>query len=190
MYTHSLAVILKLLLLRAGPEDLPFSRDLTRVMFVLGTVSATALMGIGAPLPVALLMALAGIAANALFTWGVLEPRGLRNRFQQTFNAQMGIGVFFALAMVPAFMVIAPEMARVIADAELAQRLREGDATVVHLPLWIGLYIDVVFLWSLVVNAHILRGATGTGVLRSSLMTMAMLLLSFFMISFAQALVS
>ena len=97
----------QILLHRQGPEDLPASRWLLRMVFVsycaVGLV-AMVVAGIFRANPVAAILEVAlDVSLLCLWYWGLLSYAGLRNRLGQVLTAALGCGTLLGLMFLPVF---------------------------------------------------------------------------------------
>ena len=103
------------------------------------------------PAPQALVHALAGVAVIALVTRGLLQWRKVPNRLQQTLNSLYLTGVVVTALLLAPLSELAPHMARLAENPELArtQPLPAGPAFAVML----------LSLWHFCVSANVYRHA-------------------------------
>jgi hypothetical protein len=137
-----------LVLLRRGPQDVPFSTGLLAAILVAGMALDFALLtrlddpGRAAPQ--------VGLSAllSLLLPWAALSIAGKRERFIQTATALAGVGIVFTLLMVPAVLGVgpAPQPTQEPTSAQLALSL---------------LYLVLVG-WALAARGNILRHALET----------------------------
>jgi hypothetical protein len=142
-----LRLLWRICLLRAGPEDLPYSPALTRGLVVLG---------VGADLIfVSVLEAgrhdLMRVALSLLLLlglpWLLLASRGLQARYAQTLAAFAGTGVIFTFAFLP-LALQAVDLPRPDPDvAPTREQLIVG---------WLSIGL---FGWKLALNGHIWKQA-------------------------------
>ena len=126
-------------MLRAGPQDLPSSTFLLRVLLALnilvGTLASLPLSGFDR----AAMEVILDIVLLAILLYAGLQWRGLTGRFAQTFIALMGTGIIFGMLTMP--------VVYQLAAANAVNETAPVDALV-----WWGM----VF-WNITVFAHILR---------------------------------
>jgi len=151
MLKQAAAVALRIALFRAGPQDLPYAPALARATVPLAALAAFLQYRLTLPTFAALAHAAAWIAALALFTHVVLQSRGLVNRFRQTLDSLLLIDGAMTLLMLPALAAIAPHMARIAENPDLAR-----SEPVPALP---ALGVLIVSLWNFIVSAHVYRHA-------------------------------
>lgn len=160
-FNQAAAITLRILLFRAGPQDFPYSSELTRV--VLGLMLATAWLQSQLTLPplAAAVHAGATLAVWALFTRALLQARGMLNRYQQTVNALFATTVVVTLLMLAPLSALAP-YADALAQYQEAMR-QEPPPTVTPqpppLPVLPAFAALLLSLWNFVVSAHIYRHA-------------------------------
>lgn len=143
MPARLIALILDLLSLRRGPQDLPHAPPLAvaAVLAVLLVESwSSRALGVAASLGPALV--LSGVLALAI-PWGVLRLRGLQARFWQTALALAGTGLVFALLALPLMLAMGPV----------------DPANPASIPPMLGWAIVLLAGWRLVVAGHIWRHA-------------------------------
>ena len=140
-------LLLDLVRLRIGPQDLPFSLPLARALVVLSLaldLATSLLLGASALVVPRLLLSAALLLG---VPWLLLGWRGHRNRYLQTLTALAGVGVLFKLAMLP--------LALAIADLPVPQTPEQlAPAQVV-----VGWLTLALLSWRMVVNAHVFRHA-------------------------------
>lgn len=137
--------LIQLCLLRAGPQDLPYSPQAL-------ALSATALISVQALFAVAQGVTALGTALRAVITAfllftvtaRLLRMRGLENRTLQTQLALAGTGLLFALAMMPTAMALVPHAGSKGPPASV---------------MVFALTAIVLFFWKLRVDAAIWRQA-------------------------------
>lgn len=173
MFPHALRVTLALILFRSGPQDFPYSLQLSRACAALAALASLLLMAPLIPLPLALAAATGGVVGLAFFTRTLLRARKLENRLVQTLGAQYLTGALFALAMWPAFQALAPELGRLLSDPTAMDSLRAGKPIALDPPAWATLMSDLLFFWSLAVSVRINRLAADLSVATGLLLTLA-----------------
>jgi len=188
MFAQALRVTLQLALFRGGPQDMPYSLPLTRMVIALAMLASALLLSSVTPLPLALATGVGGATGMAFFCHRLLRGKQLENRFMQTLVAQLSVGILFALAMWPAFAVLAPIMQELMKDGDALARLQSGQPLPVQPPAWAALWSDVLFIWSLAVSARINRLAADLNVFSSWLLTLLSLFVLMGFILLAQIL--
>jgi hypothetical protein len=185
MLPQAFWISLRILIFRAGPEDLPFdpSPRLTRVALLFAMLSFAAFFALTLPPPAAGAASAVAAAALWLVTRVTLRLRKLENRFQQTFNSLLITSALLTLAMIPPFSQLAPVI------VELYAQLRKNPDVANHPENWpqpsaaASLLFDVLCLWQLVVCSRIYGRAAATGSLGGlgisllSIIAMSMLML-------------
>jgi hypothetical protein len=179
MLTQAFWTSLRIIAFRAGPEDLPYDpgRSLTGacVVFALlaNTVLAAMLISVSpvtlkAPLLAAVVLAVATVAALAVFTRFMLRTRQLDNRFQQTFNALLLTSSALSLALALPLHLLAPLLPSVESYVEKIQQhpeLANDPSAIPDLPGWAGLLsllLPALFAWQFAVTSYIYRRAANT----------------------------
>jgi len=129
--------------LRRGPEEIPYS---TRLLVVL----------IGASLAIdvlservlgghdALARSLVSTTLVLALCWIALAARGLVNRYVQTASALVACGIVFSLLVLPLAMLAGP---------------MPGDASLTPLQTLLVWAMFAIFVWSVLVDAHVIRRA-------------------------------
>lgn len=156
MFAQAISTTLRILILRAGPQDFPYAKGLTQACVVLAAAANALVFSQVLPLAMSVAMSIAMVAAVALVTQSVLKARKLDNRFQQTFNALLASTSLLTLALFPPFAQIAPQILEVTKNPEL---LNNPDA--LHVSGAAVFVINLVNFWNFVVTAHIFRHAAG-----------------------------
>ena len=186
MPNQALAVALRILLFRAGPQDFPHAPQLVAVLPAAAVAAYFALFAVALPLGVSLLLSVLSVGALALVTHSLLSARRMANRFQQTYHALLATGIVLTLASIPPMAALAPALKQIAANPELLQQ-----PGAVQTPAAASLLLNLLNLWNLAVYAHIFRHAAetrlGVGVLIALFVVFSVLLLSIF---FAQILLS
>lgn len=186
MFATLFALAPRLLLFRAGPQDLPFSTQLTPWLIAFVVFANLTVTGQLLPLPLVTLMAALGIAATGLVTHAFLRARNLVNRYNQTFNALLLSGGVLLLLMAPLFTFAVPMLKAITANPEL---LQQPDALMkLRPPVIVNLLLDLLFFWNFAITAHIYRHAGDMRMGGGVLMALVLLLFMFFMVMFGTAL--
>lgn len=137
----SVRCILDIALLRRGPQDLPFSWNLT-LLAMAASIATTVAADLIQPLPGA---TAAHVLVTLLYTWaffyGVLQMRGLETRLVQTLAAVFGTDAIITLVALP-----------------LLHTMTATTGT----PAIAALAILFIYGWNIAVVAHILRHALST----------------------------
>jgi hypothetical protein len=129
-------------LLRAGPQDLPASRELLGLAITSYTLVSFLLSVPGYPLATAGQMALVDATLLIVFAASLLYFIGKKARLYQTLTALAGTGTLLGLFALPVIQL-------------LPQREEAGQQP----PLLASLLWLLLFGWSLLVVAHIMRHA-------------------------------
>jgi len=151
LLNQAAAVALRIARFRAGPQDMPYAPELTRVTVAFAAIAAFLQYRLTLATLPALAHALAWVAALALFTHVILQSRGLANRFRQTFDSLLLVDSAMTVLMLPALAALAPQMARLAGNPELART-----ETIPALPF---LLVLAMLLWNLLISGHIYRHA-------------------------------
>lgn len=156
MPVATVVTTLKLLLFRAGPQDMPFSPPLTRLLLTLSALTSWLLFGLMlGPLPAAF-MAVVNVLAVVLATELILRTRGLANRVPQTLSALLATGLLINLLMMIPASILAPHLLAISKNPDL---LKHPDQ--LKLPQGAVLGVDGLNLWAFAISAYIYRQAAG-----------------------------
>lgn len=151
MLNQAAVVTLRILLFRAGPQDLPYSRPLTQIIVLLMVLAEFAQYRLTLSTGPALVHALVSVAAMAGFIFLVLQMRGLLGRLQQTVNALFITGSALTVLLLPPLSAITPHMLKIAQNPDLARSE--------PMPALPALAVIVLTLWGFMVAAHIFRQA-------------------------------
>lgn len=138
--------------LRAGPQDLPASPVLLRLVMLLCLFSSTLVFAVGSDWPAALLRAAVSLALSLLLWSSVLRLFQREARRLQTLTAVFGCATLLNFALWPVLLL----MART-----------EQPGLLPFLALGLA-------LWSLVIGGHILRHALDWPLSRALLLALAL----------------
>ncbi len=128
--------------LRRGPEELPYSRRLLGVLLVVSVaidVASGRLLGGHDELARSLVSTMLVL----VLCWIALAARHLVNRYVQTATALVACGIVFSLLVLPLGLIVPTS----------------GDASLTPLQTLVVWAMFAVFVWSVLVEAHILRRA-------------------------------
>jgi len=128
-------------LLRAGPQDLPASRELLGLSLASYTLASFLLSLPGYPLIAAGQLALADVSLLIVFGAMTLYLSGKMARLTQTLTALSGTGALLGLLALPVIQLLSSGQAT-------------GQPSLLASMLWL-----LLFGWNLVVVAHIMRHA-------------------------------
>jgi hypothetical protein len=151
-----------LCLLRAGPQDLPFSPALFRNLLILALLVDLAyswMVGVREGLLLVVVMA---FAVGIGLVFALLSMTGRRERFLQTMTAVLLVGIVFKLALMPMIMGVLP----------LPQ---PGDAPTPLQGILAWLVLGAL-IWNLVVDGHILRHALEVRLAQGVLLALALMI--------------
>lgn len=165
MLTQALAVSLRIIVLRAGPEDFPYdpAGRLNGACLLFALLAYALFLAFVLPPAAAAMTAAAMLAAIWLVTRLTLASRKLENRFQQTFNAQLATSALLTLAMIPAFAKLAPAVLEMYQQIKLHPELaNQPDKWPKPSPA-ASLLSDLLMVWQLVVSARIYGRAANVG---------------------------
>lgn len=152
--------ILLMLLMKAAPQDLPFSTGLMLRVIILYIISSIVVLGGQVELPLALGHILLSIAVTLSFSYVVLSSLNLKARFVQTVTALVGTGIAFNLLIWPVLNY---------GDSEQMSDLAK---------LVLSLVILMIVSWEVLVTAHIYRNALSVKMTQAVLLSMALFFVS------------
>lgn len=158
MFLQALNVALRTLVFRAGPQDFPYSPQLTQVVVPLALLANYLVFAQVLPAFMSLAMALAAVAGMALVTRGLLRSRGLESRYNQTFNALLLCGGLLTVLLVLPFSQIAPALLQLAQNPELM-----SDPEALQVPQGAAFLMNVLNIWNFAVTVYIFRSAANTG---------------------------
>ncbi len=147
-------------LLRKGPQDMPWSRELLVLLILIGTavdVFRLWLADIGLDVGGVLLFALVALGLNLLFVGGLLTLLGYRARLVQTLTAWFGAMLLISLI-----------------DLGLVGVLR----LLPELGTGMAMLFQLMVIWSLLVTMHVLRHALSINPVLAGVLTLGYFLLS------------
>lgn len=138
-----LILLRDIVLLRRGPQDLPYS---PRLLVTICVASVALQFVIGQILGIegnTIFASLLGLSFNLGVLYVLLSLRGVRSRFVQSGSALLACALLFALVSLPV--------------ALLAGGKAPTPETITTLQLLLGLVSLPIVIWKIVVDAHILR---------------------------------
>ncbi len=152
--------IIIMLLLKAGPEDLPYSLALmTRVIFLYLISGMLVVVGI-VDASLAMARMLLNIAIVLSFSYMILSALNLKSRFVQTGTALIGIGIIFNLLAWP-----------VLGYEDIDQV--SGLALQV-----LSMVVLMLISWEVLVVAHIFRQALNVKMAQAVILSMTLFFIS------------
>lgn len=188
MPVAALVTTLRILVFRAGPQDMPYSPTLTRVLLSFAAISNLLLFGLLLPPLGAALMAVASVLGLVIATELILRPRGLTNRVSQTLSALLATGTIINLLMLIPASVLAPHLIELAKHPELLKQPNQ-----LKLPSGPVLGVDALNVWAFIVSANIYRQAAGSralgGIGFAILASVVVLVLVFFVSIVVSALI-
>lgn len=187
MFAQALAVALRILAFRAGPQDFPYSPQLSQVVVPLAALANYLVFIQVLPAFMSLVMAAAVVAGMALVTRSLLRARQLEARFNQTYNALLCTSGILTLLLLPAFVQVAPVLLQLAQDPDLMKNPEK-----LPMPQGAAFMMNLLNIWNFAVTAHIFRQSANIGLAAGILVAiLAALAVAFFVIvtgSFAAAL--
>jgi hypothetical protein len=152
---------MKLLLLGAAPQDLPYSLALTARIVVVYLISGVVVQGgIVEPLS-AISQMILSLTVTLAFTYVVLSALELKPRLVQTFAALVGVGIFFNLLAWPILLQY--------------QEQTSADSIAGIL----SFFIIMLTSWELLVNAHIYRHALNVKMSQAIILSLGLFFMSY-----------
>jgi hypothetical protein len=179
----------QILFFQAGPQDFPYSPQLSRGSAAICALATAFLLQILVPFPVAIAVGIVSVAVIASLTQTLLNLRKLPNRFEQTLGALMAAGIAFCVLALPIAFATAPEFLKVMNDPAMLERARTGTTPQLDLPVGAALGWDLVFFWSIAVFANIFRQAADFSAAAGVLMVIVLVFVQMIVSSFAAAVV-
>ena len=166
MLFPALRISLAIVLLRAGPQDMPFDATprLLRETLLFTLVVYTAFWLIEFTLPQAMTAAALLIAAQWLAIRATLSARQLQNRFQQTLTALLLTNSLLMLPMIPFMAKLAPIVKDWIEQLQQHPDLINHTEQLPLTPPLPTLAFYLLSFWQFVVNARIFSRAVDVGV--------------------------
>ena len=147
--------IFNICLLTRGPQDLPYSVLLMRLMLLIYFVTGLASLLTTVSSNVAVLVMLVDVGILLLFSWLCLRAFRMSSRFVQMMTALTGVGSLFHLLSVP-----------LLAQIKIASASGQVAGELSFLLLFL-------ISWNLAVIAHIFREAFGVRLLAAFVLTLA-----------------
>lgn len=180
MFAQVLAVTLRILGFRAGPQDFPFDPKLIWPLAVAAAAANFLVFVQVLPGPSSAAMAAAMVGGTALVTRSVLRARGLLSRFNQTLNALLATSALLTLMLLPLFAQVAPLLREIAAKPEL---LEDPDA--LQLPQGVVFLMNMLNFWNFAVTAHILRHAANVQLWVGVFIALIIAFVALFLVAFA-----
>ena len=148
------------MLMRAGPQDLPFSARLLNFLVILYVISGVVAFAGTIDTELAFINMIGDIMVMLFYTYLVLKTLNRKPRFLQTVTAMVGIGILFHLLAWP-----------------LLQQTQIIEGETVISP-GASLLMLLLLSWSLLINAHIYRQALETGIVSAIMLSFALFFVS------------
>jgi len=157
-----------IMLLRAGPQDLPASVPLVKVMAVVLVVINAVFWAIaGEPFAIALITSLGYLALSMAFFALLLRQCGVLNRLPQTLMACFGTDTLFACIQLPITLGVTAET----------------------VSLWYALGMFVLLAWTLAVTTHIILQAVNVSKMTAVFLCLGYGLLTFGMVELIEKII-
>ncbi|MDD3763239.1 MAG: hypothetical protein PHP86_08130 [Nevskiales bacterium] len=180
MFAQTFAVSLRILLFRAGPQDLPYDPRQSLPLALIAGLANALIFAQVLPLASAVAMAAAMIAGTALVTRSILRARGLVERYTQTFNALMATAAVLTLLLLPLFMQVAPILRTLAASPEL---LEQPEA--LQMPQGVVFLMNLLNFWNFAVTASIFRHAANVQLWVGVIIALIIAFIVLFFVAFA-----
>ena len=165
MLNQALLTTLRILILRAGPEDFPYDRGrtLTPLCLLAGLVCFALLFAVILPPVAAVAVSVVVLVAMALTVRMTLAARKLDNRFQQTLNALVAVNAALSLAMVPPVSALAPMLVEFVNKLAANNDLANHPEQLPQPPGLPSLLFDLLSLWQFVVSSRVYARSVNAG---------------------------
>ena len=151
-------ILLSILLLRRGPEDLPAAPRLLQEMIVLNIITGILVLSAHYEISTSISSTLLDLALSLAFAWLLLVMLKLPLRFVQTAAAICGTGALFHLLSWP-FLIVGEDAGQSLQNA-----------------IWIVMLL--LTSWELLVVAHIFRRAIESGMASAIALSFALFMIS------------
>jgi hypothetical protein len=152
-------ILSAVILLKLGPEDVPYSLRLLQRGLVLYLISGLMLLIGRVDNTTALLQVLVDVSIMLGFSYSVLASLHKRARYIQTATTLAGVGVMYNLVNLPLLIVLEAQPG-------------EGVAPLVVLLMW------ALISWQVLVVAHIFRRALNSTMINAIALSFALLVIS------------
>lgn len=152
--------LLALMLLKSGPQDLPYSQQLTVLLATAYIVSGIIVLNTTINPDDLISGVFLGFAVQYVFTWSVLKALNKLARFVQTFSAMLGVGIVFNVLSWPVFSV-----------------LTSGPVST-DLQSYMSLAFLLIISWEVLVKAHIFRHALEMNMLAALVLSFSLFFIS------------
>lgn len=153
-------IMLSLILLRAKPQDIPYSNTLLYKLLLVNFSSGVFVVSSYESLAIATGVVLSSLLILLVFTWYLLEYTEKRARFNQTASALAGTGALFNLLVWPLYVQLAKD--------ELPATTEQMLVMAVYLLL----------SWNVLVMGYIFKHALETSMLNALIISFMLLLIS------------
>ncbi len=184
MLAQIIAVTIRLLGFRAGPQDFPFDPRLTLPLVGFAGLANLLVFVQILPLASAVAMAAAMIGGTALVTRSVLRARHVPERFNQTFNALLATTGVLTAALIPLFVQLVPGLQQIAGNPEL---LNDPEALQPLLPQSAVFLMNLLNFWNFAVTAHIYRHAGNVSLWLGLIIALIAAFVVLFFVAFAGA---
>ena len=158
MFLQALNTALRILAFRAGPQDFPYSPQLSQVIVPLAVTANYLVFVQVLPAVMSLAMAAGAVGGLALIMRGLLRARGLEGRLNQALNAMLLCSAILTGLLALPFTELAPLIHKVAQNPDL---LRDPEALRVSPVATFAM--NVLNIWNFAVSVYVLRQAANAG---------------------------
>ena len=158
--TELLKRFLNICLLSNGPQDLPYSYLLFRILLVMYFISGILSMLSSTVFEDGVLIMMLDVSVLLLFTWLCFQAFKKQPRFIQTMTALAGVGTIFQLLAWPLLIQV--------------ESLKQSGETSIE----VSLLLLIIISWNLAVFAHIYRHALGIRTPVAFILTLAYVMIN------------
>lgn len=153
-------ILVSILFLKSGPQDLPYSRFLLQALIFLYVITGAAVLSSSVQDGMGAANVILDVLVTLFYTYMVLSVLDRKPRFIQTASAMVGVGVPFHLIAWPVLM---------------QQNVVEGEQT---LTVHASLVMLLLLSWNLLVVAHIFKQALESRMTNAILLSFALFFVS------------
>jgi hypothetical protein len=186
MLTTVASVTLRVLLFRAGPQDLPYAPALSRVLIPLALLVNYWVASLTLPPGMAVVSSLMAVLGLSAATRGLLRVRNVENRYTQSFHALLLTSAVMALAFIVPMQQLLPDILKMAQNPQLAQ----ASPATLNLPAGPVLMFDALLIWNFAVTVNIYRQAANLKLSAAILITMLISMSLLMFVGFATSLIS
>ena len=158
MFLQALNAALRILAFRAGPQDFPYSPQLSQAIVPLAVTANYLVFMQVLPAVMSLAMAAGAVGGLALIMRGLLRARGLEARLNQSLNAMLLCSALLTALLALPFAEVAPLIHKVAQNPELL-----NDPEALRASPGATFAMNLLNIWNFAVSVFILRQATNAG---------------------------